>query len=75
MMNILFSRGEHGREFKILTVKYTKYDGDCDKTEVSICLSGIWENKRIETIVLDGHLSINDIVNHILDLDFEQESE
>lgn len=74
-MDLVFSRGEYGREFKILTVKYTKYDGDCDKTEVSICLSGIWENKSIENIVLDGHLSINDIVNRILDWDFEQESE
>lgn len=73
-MDILFSR-EYGKEFKILTVKYTNYGGYGDKTEVSICLSCICERKRIETIVLDGHLSINDIVNHILDLDFEQESE
>ena len=69
-MEISFKRSEYGREFKILTVKYTKYDGDCDKTEVSICLSGIWGNKSIENIVLDGHLSINDIVNRILDWDF-----
>lgn len=74
-MNLVFSRGEYGREFKILTVKYTNYGDYGDKTEVSICLSGIWENKSIENIVLDGHLSINDIVNRILDWDFEQESE
>lgn len=81
-MEVYFRNWEYGDDYEIVFVRYTKYDGYGDKTEVVV--SNDKDNYRykpkMEEYVFEGHLSIDRIVdkllqNNVIGNDFETEEE
>lgn len=81
-MEICFRNWEYGDDYKIISIRYTKYDGYGDRTEVVV--SNDTDNYKyklkMEKYVFEGHLSIDKIVDKLLSLnvisnDFENEEE
>lgn len=67
-MEISFKRSEYGRELEIQGVRYTNYDCYGDKTEVFVGFVGErgWDGPKLEKFVLDGHLSVDRIIDKLL---------
>lgn len=64
-MKILFNKYEYGDNFEITSIRYTTYDGYGKKTEVEVSIK-IDDEIRNKQYVLDGHLSIDRIVDEII---------
>lgn len=66
-MNVSFKKGEYGRELEIRGVIYTYYERYGDKTEVEVIDYDIDDRLGVSKLyVLDGHLSIDRIVDKLL---------
>lgn len=81
-MEVCFRNWEYGDDYEIVFVRYTKYDGYGDRTEVVV--SNDKDNYRykpkMKKYVFEGHLSIDRIVdkllqNNVIGNDFETEEE
>ena len=81
-MEVCFRNWEYGDDYEIVFVRYTKYDGYGDRTEVIV--SNNKDNPKskpkMQDYVFEGHLSIDRIVDkllqeNIIENDFEIEEE
>lgn len=81
-MEVYFRNWEYGKDYEIASVRYTKYDGYGDRTEVIVSndKDDYKYKPKMEKYVFKGHLSIDRIVdkllqNNVIENDFETEED